>query len=175
MLGVNIMTIKNQKFKIWQDDHKECEIRIEKYLADPSIGKLVEWLMETQTYPYAFLPKEWAGALNNIHNFVGLCSEIYHAFYDNGDINFVLIGSEPRILFESEHSILDRTVNTANVVFIEIKPNEFGKIRDEYDKSWIKKCFLNDAKKLGKAYMAEHYRKNHSRLWDESWLNEINE
>lgn len=163
------MTLKDQKFELWCEKDKECERRIGQCLNDPSYGKLVEWLLETQTQPCDFLPEEYAGSLNNIHNFDNLCGEICRSQYTYPEMIFVLIDDEPKIFFDEENNILNKFA-TSKVTFLEIEPNDFGKIRDEYDKSWIKKCFLNDAKKLGKGYAAGLYRLNYSRLWDDSWL-----
>lgn len=151
---------------------------------DPPMHELVKWMIETDANPYSYLPYYWAGCLENAQSFTSLLHMIHHALYDDGDITFVTVNGEPRIVFvwryednfnnyvlsDTEKDVVKRHGDDCyDIKVLDIKPSEFGSLHDTYYKNWLKGCFLSDAGR-GVECAADHYRKY--KLWDESWIEE---
>jgi hypothetical protein len=81
--------------------HRKAFAVINKHLNDPDkdVRKLVRWLAETDANPYTILHENWAKAYDSAENFAALCRHIHHALVDDGDIEFVTVDGEPRIVF----------------------------------------------------------------------------
>lgn len=175
-------------FDKFQKNYDDAIKSIKKFLEpteyDPSMHELVKWMMETDANPYSYLPHGWAGSLESAQSFASLLNMIHHALYDDGDITFVTVNDEPRIVFvwrhddnfknyvlsDTEKDIVKRYgEDSYDIKVLDIKPSEFGPLYDIYHKNWLKECFISDARR-GVNWAAEHYRQY--KLWDESWIEE---
>lgn len=183
------------KFAKFQERYDEAIANIESYLADDGhragMAKLAEWLLTTDANPYSYLPHEWAESVYTAEGISGLLDFIDHALYDDGDITFVKVNAEPRIVFahrfdadfnnecltETEKDIRTcdayRKLKTMKieVEVLDIKPEEFGPIYDAYQLASVKGYFMNDAENYGVEWAADHYRKY--RCWNEAWIEEF--
>lgn len=154
---------------------------------DYEMVSLVKWMLCTDANPYSYLPNEWASAIYSAESFVSLISHIHHALYDDGDITFVSVNNEPRIVFADrcDKNFNERALNNTekgiaghcsnysihyDIKVLDITPDQFGAIYDEYQKNWLKKCFISDSIH-GIEFAAGIYRKY--KLWNEDWLNEV--
>jgi hypothetical protein len=151
---------------------------------------LIRWLMETEVNPYAILPEGWAGCLNDAVSFNGLCAHIHHAMVDDGEIEFVTVNDEPRIVFVGswEENFEDRVLSKQELnyknngiggkvkkVNYEVKVigknvQEFIKSRLEYDIGSLRRSFEWDAAD-DLNHAIEHYSKNP--LFDHNWIYDI--
>ena len=175
-------------FACFEKAYNEALATINCFLNDDSAGdlrKLTAWLMDTDANPYSFLPHEWAGSLGSAESFAGLLHFIHHAAYDDGDICFVMVNGEPRIVFahpedkdfrervlsEQEQDIATRPQYCAkyDIQVLDINANDFGDVYDAWHANWIRECFISDAEQFDNVnYAAEHYRKY--ACWQESWI-----
>lgn len=179
-------------FEKFEKSHQEAIRSIKTFLEDDSYKDmqiLVKWLLITDANPYSFLPNHWASiAYGSAQGFSGLLMFIHHAVYDDGDISFVTVNGEPRIVFINKHDINPRNVlseseqyslnmklqcwkPTYEIVALDIAPNDFGNVYNEWHANWIRQCFINDAEQFESAEeAAKHYRKYV--CWKEAWIEE---
>lgn len=182
------------KFEKFDQAYKEAVETIKRFMEpcsyEPQMDGLVKWMLETDANPYAYLPQEWAGALDSAQGFASLLHYIHHAVYDDGEITFVRVNGEPRIVFawhegddakfrdlvlnEQEKEIEKRRrCNPYEIEVLDIAPNEFGPLYDAYQTAEVKQWYINDAASHGTEWAAEHYRKY--RCWNEEWITECDE
>lgn len=180
------------KFEEFKKNYEEAVATIEMFLQptqyNPPMHGLVKWMMETDANPYSYLPHNWAGSMSSAESFAGLLHYISHALYDDGEITFVAVNGEPRIVFVWKHECSFRELvlteqeqrlekdfahlkgsSPYDVTVLDIKPEEFGDLYDEYQREWLKRCFKCDSRRGGKAIL-DHYRKY--KLWDDSMIPE---
>ena len=177
------------KFEKFQANYDEA-IKTIKQLQGPSeyepqMNGLVNWLLETDANPYSYLPEGWAGSISSAEGFASLLGVIHHAVYDDGDITFVTVNGEPRIVFvhKFEDNFRNYVLTTQekemengawrteyDVKFLDIEPNEFGVIYDAFQIKEIKRWFTSDARAHGVEWAASHYRSY--KLWNEAWVEE---
>ena len=121
---------------------------LEPYEQEPKMHLLVRWMLETDANPYGYLQEAWATSTYSSTGFASLLSVISHAVLDDGDITFVAVNGEPRIVFAHKYddwfenavlSTSEKALRSSGIdVMIEvldIEPNEFGALYDEYLKS----------------------------------------
>lgn len=178
------------KFESFQNRYNEAIENINQYLKGPeSMKELTHWLMTTDANAFSYLPMEWAGVSYTAEGMSALLDCIHHAVVDDGDITFVKVNSEPRIVFANEqddnfretvlgqHGLLSqkryiaRGLGPFHIQVLDIKPNEFGKVYDEYQSFWLKKSFMDTARRLGVEFAKKHYSEYN--CWDESWVDEV--
>lgn len=153
---------------------------------EPDTSPLFKWMLETDANPYAYLPEGWAGHMSTATGCASLFHMIDHAVHDDGDITFVKVNGEPRIVFAWRHEDnfrdmvlsfqekdlearrVGRTRFKYEVEILDIKPAEFGPLYDAYQAERVKEYFINDAWSRGVDWAADHYRKYN--CWDESWI-----
>lgn len=175
------------KFEQFQKAYDEAIQYIKSCLVprpfEPQMNGLVQWLLDTDANPYGYLPQSWAGATSTAEGFASLLQHIHHAVYDDGDITFVTVNGEPRIVFAHpsdtyfRNSVLtsqEQSFETKNhnykIEVLDITPNEFGPIFEAYHTEWVKNCFMSDASRGEIEWSANHYRKY--KCWDEAWIKE---
>lgn len=185
------MTIQNKphKFDTFQTVHDDALDTIEQFLNNttdsPPMNELVRWMLETDANPYGYLPHGWAGSVSTATGFQSLLHNLHHALYDDGDVTFVTVDDQPRIVFAHQYDdgfrerVLskqeqdlekERFDNTPyDIKILNIKPNEFGPLHDAYQAAWLKQCFLHDSR-CDIEHATEHYRKYQQ--WSESWVEE---
>lgn len=126
---------------------------------DELMSDLVEWMLNTDENPYAFLPEGWAGSLSSAEGFASLVQCMHHAIYDDGDITFLTVNGEPRISFVWRHednlrnyvlTTIEKDMESREQVeyeikILDIKPNEFGLIYDQFKLEDMKERFARDA------------------------------
>lgn len=180
------------KFKKFQENYDEAIKTIHSFLKGPdSMKELVKWMMETDANPYSYLPEQWAGSINSAEGFAGLLHYIHHAVEDDGDICFVKVRGEPRIVFAYQYddNFRDRVLTNQEKVIekrpifgelkeidievLNITPNEFGKIYDEYQVQDLKRCFSIDSARMGAEFATQHY--SDYKCWADSWIEECQE
>ena len=121
---------------------------------EPRMHELVKWMLETDANPYSYLPSDWGEALENAQLFVELLHLIHHALYDDGDICFVSVNGQPRIVFHDPHDIgihrsalteqeryaLEQFGRRHEVEILDIQPNDFGSTYDAFAAKERRKC-----------------------------------
>lgn len=159
-------------FDAWQATHDDAVARIQQCLEpsqyEPQIHGLVQWMLTTESNSYAYLPHEWAGAINSAEAFANLVDHIHHAVYDDGDLCFVTVNGEPRIAFVNPHednfrdqvitkndralaerrALIDRDSDIVLEV-LTITPNQFGEIQEAWEIERSKKSFAWEAAHSG--------------------------
>lgn len=180
------------KFDTFKKNYEEAVETIHRFLKKPeSMKGLVHWMMETNANPYSYLPEQWAGCVNSAEGFAGLLHYIHHAVEDDGDICFVKVNGEPRIVFAhpydkgfkdkvltNQEKVIEKRpiLGKLRELYIEvlsIEPNEFGKIYDEYLIKDLKRCFSIDAGMNGVEFAKKHY--SEYKCWADSWIEECQE
>jgi hypothetical protein len=168
--------------------HQDAMNTIEHHLFVPEMQELVHWLLTTDANPYGFLPVGWQDSYTSAVHFASLLNNIHHAVVDDGEIIFVSVQGEPRILFALRWATDIRTLAMSHaeqvndtrraehglsrysVEILDITANEFGKHYDAYYVAQIKRWFLRDARMHGVEAMAEHYATY--QLFDSAWIAE---
>jgi len=179
----------NDKFAAFKKNYDQAIESIKRFLEpgkhEPQINGLVKWMMETDANPYSYLPENWAGCTKSAESFASLLHVIHHAVYDDGDISFVTVNGEPRIVFawhhednfrnyvlsEQEKDLEKRWSSKYAIEVLEIEPDEFGPLYDAYYAKQIKRWFMNDAESNTVEYAIEHYQKY--KLFDIAWIVEF--
>ena len=168
------------RFEVFQNVYNNAIDTIHHFQNDndcAEMRELVNWLLTTDANPYAFLPEEWAHSLNAAESFADLLHYIHHAVYDDGDITFVTVNGEPRIVFANQYDdnfrdraltnqekeIEKRTIfgklRTYEVSILNISPNEFGHLYDAFNLKDLQRCFSIDAGRLGVKFATDTYSK----------------
>lgn len=154
---------------------------------DRPMSSLVKWMMETEINPYGFLPENWAGTFKIAEDFRSLLRVISHALYDDGDMTFVSVNGQPRIVFENRWDIAadhklalsqteqntEKRTNRVHykVEILDIKPAEFGSLVDAYERKQLRRYFMNDAEMFGLDDAVE--RHSDRKLWNPDWIEEF--
>lgn len=153
----------HKKFKEFQEKHDEAMQDIKRFLEptkhEPQMHELVLWMMQTEHNPYGFMDDGYASYLSgSAINFAGLLHIMSHALYDDGDIAFVTVNNEPKIIFWDkwdenlkDHALsdiqkrLEAEGSEYEVKVLDIKPNEFGDLYDKYAKEQeLKFAWVNE-------------------------------
>lgn len=165
---------------------------IDRFCNTPSrIDRLARWMLETDANSYSYLGDAWGGSFSSAESFASLLHTLRHAAEDDGDVEFVKVNGKPRIVFcwrhepcfrdialsqmekcMEENGICGRKI-TYNIEVLDIAPNEFGRIYDEYQVNDVKRCFMGDARSHGVDFAAQHY--NHYQCFDEKWIEQFKE
>ena len=147
---------------------------------------LIRWMLETDANPYSFLKYKDAKCFYSAEGMERLVRKVIHAVEDEGNICFVTINGEPTIVFEhvddpdlynkslsEEHFKLQKYLKNSDPIKVEvldIKPNEFPAVHNEYFKKELKKLFIQFANLHG-VEQASDYCSKYS-LFDDEWVNE---
>lgn len=182
------MEYQGKRFEEFERGYQEALASIERYrTAGDEMSVLVEWLLNTNCNPYGFLSEGWAGSLSSAQGFAGFLSCLHHALYDDGDVTFVRVKNQPRIVFcwehddnfrdlvlsEQEKQMEARSGIKLRVEVMDCSPADFGRLYDEYNVKSLQKCFSVDAGRLGEDVAVKHYREYE--CFDESWLDTCRE
>lgn len=173
------------KFEQFEKVHREALQHIEILCKNDEIGELVNWMLETDANPYAYLPEGWAGSTGSATGFADLVGHIHYCYVDDGDITFVTVNGEPRIVFADKWDDNFRNYVLSNqegrmvidfdsefdIKVLDISPNEFGALHDAFQAKWVKKCFMSDARRQGVAAAVKHYREY--KCFNDSWIEEL--
>ena len=176
--------------------HAEAMERIQQYLSIPEdsydhgmVG-LVKWLLETDQNPYHYLQQEVAEWTGSATGFVSLLDLIHHALYDDGDIEFVKVNGQPKIVFVWRHddgfydAILSdsdkalaarKGLKAEDIVEVmdNIIPREFIEECEKYQLKHIQKCYITDAARRGIQFADAHY--SQYEVWEEDWRHEFDD
>lgn len=177
-----------KKLEDFNQKHEEAIALIHSYVDNPEdypeMYELAVWLLETKHHPSNYLTEKDSEFTDYAQGFAGLLDNIYNAVYDDGSLTFVTVNGAPRIVFYEEwednfESIvlsrrekqwnidLDRHIGLGKlkpyeISVIDIQPNEFGKLYDEYntklDKSWLRIDFLRTQYKEGLDVAIEKFK-----------------
>lgn len=161
--------MSNTAYNTWMQAvdrrHADAKEQVERFL-DPadSRGKdmyrLVQWMLETDSDPYGYLQHTWAESIKTATGFASLLAHISHAIHDDGDICFVTVNSEPKIVFshpsypDFEQYVvwpdLQKSVykyqGMPEIALLDIRPNEFGDVYDRYEASRLARLFRIDTR-----------------------------
>lgn len=153
---------------------------------EPPMHELVRWMLDTDINPYSYLQKNMASYAQTAEGFKTLLGLIYHALYDDGDIEFVSVDGEPRIVFanrwddnfrdivlsQQEKNMEKRPVfgeiKPIEILALDIEPKDFGVLCDKYHEQGIKKCFIIDAARFGVEYAKDCY--SGYKCWNDNWI-----
>ena len=175
--------------EVFKDNYEESIRAIEWFRTESSTMKdLVNWMLTTDANPSAYLPEGWAIALESANSFAALLHTIHHAVYDDGDITFVTVDGEPRIVFVWQHEdnfrgyvltsqekelekreVFGRT-RPYEIEVLKIEPHEFGALYDAYQVDDLKRCFASDAGRNGIEFSVAHYSKYN--CFKATWIDE---
>lgn len=168
--------------------HADAKRQIEQFL-DPAdsrgkdMHRLVQWMLETDSNPYGYLQHTWAESIKTATGFASLLANISHAIHDDGDICFVTVNGEPKIVFSypgdpvfEQHVVspdLQKNVykyqGMAEIVLLDIQPNEFGDVYDRYESSRLALLFRIEtraAQRSGTPISQVVAQYETHRLWD---------
>ena len=181
-----------RKLKEFEKAYREALKNIAAFCDDLELGELTRWMLETDANPYAYLPEGWAGALETAEGFSNLLNHIHHAVYDDGDITFVTVNGEPRIVFahqadsdfrEAVLSQQEKDLEKRPIfgklrlqeieVLNDLKPSEFGKLYDAYQEKDLRRSFSIDAGRLGIDFATGVY--NRYACFSQNWVQECAE
>lgn len=183
------MLEKYLRFEKIEQNHQSALKNIIKHAKDEKyleLKALVEFFLETDINPYAFLPASYAGIFDTSTGLSSLIDVISHALYDDGDISFPIVNGEPRIVFANrfETDYKDKVLTNTekemekrlNDIFGPERNYEITHARDAFDfidklkkyhVSHLKKCFVTDAKRFGIKFAKDHYSQYQD--FEESW------
>ena len=173
-----------KEFDKFKQSYDAAIKEIKKFTA-PSHGMsaIANWMLTTDANPYTYLPEHWSESSETAEGFASLLRFMSHAIYDDGDITFVTVNGQPRILFDWRHEedIRVRAMHSIekdceenygskyDVKILDIAHEDFGSLYDEWQRNDIKRCFMADAV-MGVDWAVNVYRKYN--CWDESWIDE---
>lgn len=89
------------RLKEFRKAYKQAVVQIKKYLNDPVMYEVTNWLLTAETDLFSALPKGW-GNLYSAQDCETLLGTIHHALVDDGEISFPVVRGEPRIAFVSQ-------------------------------------------------------------------------
>lgn len=173
------------KLEFFQKVHDEAVRTIKRYMDEPSeISELVNWLLTTDSNPYVYLTEDYRNMIYSAPSFAQLLNLIHYSVVDDGDITFVKVNGEPRIVFAHKYDdcfmdiVLDSEEKAAEKEFgihnkvevLDITANEFGRVYDEHITQWTKNCFLADAAMYSLEFAIEKYKQYN--CWNDSWVKE---
>lgn len=176
------------RFDQFQKQYDEATSFIKSQMDDPLYGKLVTWMLETDANNYAYLADGYGHMVGSAESFASLVKMISHAVYDDGEIAFFSVDGQPRIIFSYGGPNLETYVLTSaeksalklrssfninrpyKIAQLNISPNDFPVVYDEWYKNDIRRCFEFDAMRNIESAKA-HYSKY--QLWDENWYIEL--
>jgi hypothetical protein len=164
---------------------------IDMFANTPSdFNELVKWMLETDANPYSYLGEVYGKCFDSAEAFAGMLQTLHHAVVDDGDVCFITVNGQPRIVFAffgdegfenyalsstekrmKEQGILGKPVEY-KIEWLEILPNEFPNLYIEWWKKDLKRCFMWDAKR--NIEWAKDIYKSYS-VFDESWVVEAKE
>ena len=197
MFNADQCSSMNNKFDAWNAAHSAAIARINEYLKPNKhhavqMNDLVEWMINTDINPFAYLPAKWASSVDTATGFVALLDHIHHALYDDGDITFVTVNDEPRIVFANQYAnnfnddvitTNDRAIaerrgiitgdSSINIVVLDITPGEFGPLREKYDIAMMKRAFAFEAARRGVDFAVSSA--SVSKLFNPAWIEECAE
>ena len=172
-----------ERFKTSYD---EAIHEIKLYLDDnSSIQQLTHWLLTTDANPYSFLPHAWGKSLESADRFVDLLNTIEDNL-ENNRLTIVRVNQEPRIVFahpndpnfndlvltpfEHDMQVIVRFghVGSFTIEVLDIDPNEFGAVYDQWFETWLKQSCTSDANKHGVEFALTAYSKY--RMFNPSWI-----
>jgi hypothetical protein len=174
------------RFEKFEEAYNKAIESINRFLEpgryEPQMNELVHWMLETDANPYAYLPEEWAGSVETAEGFASLLHYIHRVLYDDGDITFVTVNDEPRIVFAHQHDedFRDRVLTDTEkdtqrrrggeykIQVLDIDPNEFGPLYDEFQTKDLMRCFSADAGRNGVDFAVKHYKTY--KAFSESWV-----
>ena len=178
------------KLEKYQKDFDEAMENIKRIMTEESeIKEFANWVVNTESNEYSWLSERWAGSVSSAIGLDGLLSYIRYCLIDDGDITFVRMNKEPRIVFMAKDEItLDDVLHSTekglqktyagwgmNITYefeiLDIELKDFGRIYDEYFVDDIKRCFLSDAEINGADFAVKHY--SSYKCYDPKWVNEI--
>ena len=182
------------KFKQWRDSvEKSLDFISEMYEEDSETGHITRWLLDFDGNPYSLCPSEYVGnCFGSPLTFEGLIHAFHHAFVDDGDVSFPVVGGKPQIVFvhKYESNFREYALNSAQkemekrdsdryhyeITFLD-NVYDFTKAFDEYRVKDLRRCFLWDARAHGLEFALKHYSEysEYKRIFNHDWIKEIND
>jgi len=175
------------KFKAFKKVYEEAVESIKRFIDDPSdMNELAAWLMTTDANPYSYLQECYADRMSTAEGCDGLLAIIHHAVYDDGNITFVKVDNQPRIVFAHKHDdnfrklvlyvqeqeiekrLIFGKTRQYELEILDIKPNDFPKIYNDYQLKELQKCFSCSAGRNGIDFAVENYKKY--ACFSEDWV-----
>lgn len=131
------------RLDLFDKTHNAALANIERHLTNEnSMQPLVAWMLSTEIDPYTYLPEDVASNTDSSTGFSHLLNLLHHALYDDGEITFVTVNGQPRIVFcwEGEEGFEKEVIgenllhikDNFEVKVLKIEPNEFGKLAEDY-------------------------------------------
>ncbi len=146
----------------------------------PDMAVITQWLLETDVNPYSFLAN--GDVLSSAEGFSSLLHKISHALYDDGDISFVTVDDEPRIVFMDYEETEQERVSVLRQIEIENEKNglcryeicklksvkEFIEAFEHFNIKYEKLVFENDIWSDGLAAAIEKHQNN--KYFNKDWI-----
>lgn len=150
---------------------------------------LVEWMLKTDINPYQYVDGRYAGLTDTSTGFLSLLNIIHHALYDDGEIEFVSIDGQPKMVFANRYDndfysvilsntdkeIIEKTGRpiTDFINVLDVEPKEFITLCEQYHKNHIQRCYVVDAARHGISFADSHYSSYD--CWEEGWRCEFDD
>jgi hypothetical protein len=168
--------------------------KINKYLTEDSELKIfANWFInqENNTNSFYWIPENWISATDNAISFVRFLNYIHYCIVDDGDMCFVDVNGDIRMLFIHKQDVSPETVLTSTeknllkyvenepdfpieyeIKILDITLNDFPKVYEEYQVKRLKVSFTID---VGIADSLEEVVKEYSnnKYFDSAWIEEF--
>lgn len=177
------MEVKD-KFDMFRSKTEEDITSIIGLLQTPELSKLYNWLLTTDINPYSFLPEGFTNSLATSSGTASLFYMIHHATIDDGEISFVTVNDEPRMLFIDvrymsqqdlrKHATTEQEKMSRfdiDIEILKIQPNDFGDHVDFYQRKCLQKWFIQDAAQHGIEFAEQNYSKY--KLFSAEWKHQL--
>lgn len=186
---------KHDRLDLFNSAHENAIFNIKKYLNkepheyDYEMSHIVNFMLNSDHNPYLYLQGGFEHLVQTSTGFSSLINEIKHALYDDGDIEFVTVFDQPRIIFADKNSLnfynrilkiseekqLRRQGKDIKDV-VRILPKDaknFAILCQQVHESNLKRCYVNDAARHSVKFANEHY--SSYSCWSDEWENELSE
>lgn len=159
------------RLKEFRKAYKQAVAQIKKYLNDPVMYEVTNWLLTAETDLFSALPKGW-GNLYSAQDCETLLGTIHHALVDDGEISFPVVRGEPRMAFvsrwetnvdefiltDAEKEFKQRFGMSIEITFLNTI-QEFISARTLWEANKEKQYFVADAARFGIEFAKKHYPK----------------
>ena len=140
------------KLSEFERSYQEALDTIKHFTEDgcPEMTGLVKWMMTTDVNPYSYLPEGWADRTTYAEGFASLLHMIHHALIDDGEITFITVNDEPRIVFIDKYDVSRANVLTeqekmdekfhsyeTDIKVLDINANDFWSLAEQYHIGWL--------------------------------------
>lgn len=176
--------MSKEKFEEFEKSYNDSIESIKRYQSDEDVGILVNWMLNSDDNPYSYLDDEHAHLLSTAEGFSFLSSILHHALVDDGDVTFLSVDGQPKILFVHKYDLKEFKRKDYKIVEVNRKPKLVDELVDSeivifnnyhewidaieiYATKELKRCYLGDKECHGEEFATSHYSKY--KRFDPEW------